>query len=284
MCLAGQWPSTMRFKIKPSSDVRHAAPIRASPLGLKISFNSTPPSTPAHKGLKLPIAGLAHGRDFGNVLHALGRCDDEAAINMHKVLFLPGAGGSAKFWQPVAQRLPDGWNRVLFNWPGLGDEPHDPAINSIDDLVRFVESKINGEINGPVDLVAQSMGGVIAVRVALSRPQIVRRLVLVATSGGVDMARFGASDWRPDYRQLYPKAADWISQEHAAAPLPVENISAPTLLIWGDADPISPVPVGRELERRVPNAKLCILSGGDHDLALTASNAVAELILEHIRD
>jgi pimeloyl-ACP methyl ester carboxylesterase len=196
----------------------------------------------------------------------------------HDILFLPGAGGSEKFWEPVAQRLPSDWNKVSFGWPGLGDEPHDPAINSIDDLVKLVETRIDG----PVDLVAQSMGGVVAVRVALSRPEIVRRLVLVATSGGVDMARFGAADWRSDYRKLFPTAAGWILQERAAAPLPVENISAPTLLIWGDEDPISPVAVGRELEHRIPDAKLCIVSGGDHDLALTRSDAVANLIAEHL--
>jgi len=199
-------------------------------------------------------------------------------MKVHNILFLPGAGGSAKFWDPVAQRLPADWNKVMFSWPGLGDQQHDPAINSIDDLVKLVV----GRIDVPVDLVAQSMGGVIAARVALGRPKYVRRLVLVATSGGVDMARFGAADWRSDYRKLFPATADWILQERAAAPLPVENISAPTLLIWGDEDPISPVAVGRELERRIPDAKLCILPGGDHDLALTRSDAVAGLIAEHI--
>jgi len=199
-------------------------------------------------------------------------------MKVHNILFLPGAGGSAEFWGPVARRLPSDWNKVSFGWPGLGDQPHDPAINSIDDLVKLVETRIDG----PVDLVAQSMGGVVAVRVALGRPEIVRRLVLVATSGGVDMARFGAADWRSDYRKLFPTAADWILRERAAAPLPVENISAPTLLIWGDADPISPVAVGRELERRIPDAKLCILPGIDHDLALTKSDAIAGLVAQHI--
>src|SRR5207244_312363 len=130
--------------------------------------------------------------------------------------------------------LPADWNKVLFNWPGLGDEPHDSAINSIDDLVRLVEARIDG----PIDLVAQSVGGVIAARVALGRPEFLRRLVLVATSGGVDMVRFGAAEWRAEYRKLFPKASNWILQERAAASLPVENISAPTLLVWGDADPI----------------------------------------------
>ena len=197
---------------------------------------------------------------------------------MRKVLFLPGAGGSADFWRPVARRLPEAWDKVLFAWPGLGDEPADPAINGIGDLVRLVTARIDE----PVDLVAQSIGGVIACRIALDRPAVVRRLVLAVTSAGVDMAQFAAADWRADYRRQFPHAAAWITQQRAAEDLPVERIAAPTLLIWGDADPISPLAVGRHLERRLPRAKLHVVQGGDHGLASDRAELVAALIAEHL--
>ena len=63
---------------------------------------------------------------------------------MRKILFLPGAGGSPEFWRPVAKLLQDVREKVLFGWPGLGDQPHDPAISGIDDLVRLVDAKIDG--------------------------------------------------------------------------------------------------------------------------------------------
>lgn len=197
---------------------------------------------------------------------------------MRKVLFLPGAGGSPDFWRPVADLLPDRWHKVLFGWPGLGDQPHDPAIKDADDLVRLVEA----EVKGPVDLVAQSMGGVIAARIALARPAMVRRLVLAVTSAGVNMAHFGASDWRPDYRKQFPKAAGWIVERSAAAELPVERIDTPTLLIWGGADPISPVAVGQHLERRMPNARLHVVPDGGHSLASDKAEPVAALIAQHL--
>jgi pimeloyl-ACP methyl ester carboxylesterase len=197
---------------------------------------------------------------------------------MAKVLFLPGAGGSFDFWKPVGDRLPAEWSKHCFGWPGLGDQPHDPAIKSIDDLVQLVTARLDE----PVDLVAQSMGGVIAARIALAHPALVRRLVLCATSGGVDMAGLGAADWRPDYRKSFPNAAAWITAGTASSLLPVENIKAPTLLIWGDADPISPVAVGRHLEGRIPSAGLEIVPGGDHDLATTHADRVAVLIARHL--
>jgi pimeloyl-ACP methyl ester carboxylesterase len=197
---------------------------------------------------------------------------------MTPILFLPGAGGSPDFWKPVAERLPADWPKEHFGWPGLGDQPHDAAIAGIDDLVHRVAARIDG----PVDLVAQSMGGVIATRLALAQPERVRRLVLVVTSGGVDMAGLGAADWRADYRRSFPRAAAWITAPGSSPGLAVERIVAPTLLIWGDADPISPVAVGRHLEQRIAGARLHVVPGGDHDLARTHAVEVAALVARHL--
>ena len=141
---------------------------------------------------------------------------------------------------------------------------------------------VAAKMDGPVDLVAQSMGGIIAARLAIEQPHNVRRLVLTVTSGGVDMAGLGASDWRPGYRTSFPGAAPWISELRIAAPQPVEKIAAPTLLLWGDADAISPVAVGKHLEARIPDARLHVVAGGDHDLAQTHAAEVAPLIARHL--
>jgi pimeloyl-ACP methyl ester carboxylesterase len=197
---------------------------------------------------------------------------------MTKVLFLPGSGASPDFWKPAGAQLPADWPKEYFGWPGIGRQPPDPAIKGLDDLIAMVVAKMDA----PVDLVAQSMGGVIAVRIALARPHLVRRLVLTVTSGGIDMAAFGASDWRADYRKTFPNAAEWIYEPRTAAPLPVERITAPTLLIWGDADSISPVAVGKHLQGRIANSRLHVVAGGDHDLAKTHATEVAGLIERHL--
>jgi pimeloyl-ACP methyl ester carboxylesterase len=197
---------------------------------------------------------------------------------MTSIFFLPGAGGSPDFWKPVGALLPANLSKHHFGWPGLGPQPHDPAIESMDDLVAMVASRMDG----PVDLVAQSMGGIVAMRLALAHPERVRRLVLCVTSGGIDMTPFGVSDWRPGYRQSFPNAAEWITAARSAPALPVEKVAAPTLLLWGDADPISPVAVGRHLEQRIPDARLHVVAGGDHDLAITHAEQVAPLIARHL--
>jgi len=193
-----------------------------------------------------------------------------------KILFLPGAGGSASFWQPVADRL--GRDGTLLAWPGLGNEPAHPGVNGIDDLVRLALR----HMTEPVDIVAQSMGGLVAIRLALAAPTRVNRLVLAATSGGVPVADLGGTDWRADYFLAYPGASRWIAdpQEDLSARLP--SITAPTLLLWGDRDPISPLAVGQRLASLLPRARLQIVPGGNHDLAQTHADLVADAIAHHL--
>ncbi len=91
-------------------------------------------------------------------------------------------------------------------------------------------------------------------------------LVLVATSGGIDLSPFQVADWREDYQQSFT-VPDWFVQHQSDLTSSLERIQCPVLLIWGDVDPISPVAVGQALHRQIPHAKLHIVSQGQHDLA-----------------
>ena len=193
-----------------------------------------------------------------------------------KLLFLPGVSGDPTFWQPVGERLPASWSKVYLGWPGMGHQPPDPAVSSFDDLVNLAAAEL------PAAVIAQSMGGIVAVRLALNHPTRIPRLVLVATSGGVDVARLGAADWRPEYRQNFPNAAPWITDTRPDHTREIRGIVTPTLLIWGDRDPISPVAVGKHLSHLLPDARLAIVAGGTHSMAREQPAPVAALIVEHL--
>ncbi len=201
---------------------------------------------------------------------------------MRRVLFLPGASGAGAFWAPVAALLPEGWEKPLLDWPGLGLVPPDPKVRGLDDLTELVIERAEAAGGGPVDLVAQSMGGVVAVTVALRRPELVRRLVLTATSGGIDLAPFGVADWRPEYRRAFPTAAAWITEARVDLEDKLGTVRAPTLLLWSDADPISPVGVGERLASLLPDARLVVVPGGDHLFARDRAAEVAPRIAEHL--
>ena len=197
---------------------------------------------------------------------------------MTHLLFLPGAGGAAEFWHPLGALLPQ-YEKTYLNWPGLGHETHRPGFNSLDALTAHAATHLREE----TVVVAQSMGGIFALRLALLYPQTVTKLVLTAASGGIDVMRFGAGDWRPAYRAEYPNAAGWITEARADHTAEIGSIAQPALLLWGDADTISPVAVGRHLASLLPKAELRVIAGGTHSFAQDRAAEIAPLVQTFLR-
>jgi pimeloyl-ACP methyl ester carboxylesterase len=191
------------------------------------------------------------------------------------VVFFPGASGAADFWAPVASQMPDGWSTQLLSWPGAGAEPHDPAITGYDDLVDHAAAAVS---DGS-DVVAQSMGGAVAIGLALTRPGKIRRLVLVATSGGLDVERFGPADWRAEYESEFVNAAPWVTDQRVDHTPGLPAIDIPTCLIWGDNDTISPLAVGEALNDLLPHSLMHVITGGTHMMARERPAEIAALIV-----
>ncbi len=193
---------------------------------------------------------------------------------MH-ILFLPGAGGAPDFWHPMGALLPATWRKTYLSWPGLGNQPHDEAVKGFDDLVALAAA----HLDGPAVVIAQSMGGVVGVRLALEYPQHVTHLVLAATSGGIDVAGLGAADWRAGYFATFPDAQRWIASAKPDLTARMARIACPTLLIWGDSDPVSPILVGQTLAALIPHSHLLIVEDGQHDLGCAMAPRLAPAIM-----
>ena len=197
-----------------------------------------------------------------------------------KLIFLPGASGSPHFWRPVSDLLVHPAARTLLGWPGFDAVPADSGFHGLSDLVDMVIRNMDQ----PCALIAQSMGGVIAVQAALKRPELLTHLVLAVTSGGLDMSAFHVEDWRPLFLADTPDAPPWFVDYREDLSSRIGSIRAPTLLLWGDADTISPVAVGGRLHGLLPNSSLHVLPGGRHDLVVKLASDVAPLIDEHLRN
>jgi pimeloyl-ACP methyl ester carboxylesterase len=198
---------------------------------------------------------------------------------MHPLVFFPGAGGRASFWRPVAERLCDIGPTHLFAWPGFGDLPVDPMIESLDGLYRWMLQRLPA---ASIHLVAQSMGGVLAARLAIEQPQRVASLVLCATSGGVDVRGLGGFDWRAGFRADLPNVPDWFERDRTDLTARLGAITASTLILTGDDDLICPPAVGVFLRERISRSRHEVVRGGGHDFALKLPEEVAEIIRGHV--
>ncbi len=88
-----------------------------------------------------------------------------------------------------------------------------------------------------------------------------------------------ARAWRPagTVRQLAAVVADG----DRSALLP--RITAPTLVIHGEADPLVPVAAGRDLARRIAGAESDFIAGMGHDLPLPLLNRIADGLAANTR-
>ena len=198
---------------------------------------------------------------------------------MTPLVFLPGAGGRSSFWAPAAARLEGLGPIVRFAYPGFGEEPASPEVRSLDELYRWVLSRLPA---GRFHLAAQSMGGVLAVRLALEVPERVASLALVATSGGIDVAALGGADWRAAFRAEHPDFPDWFERDHTDFGPRLGEIRAPTLILASDVDPLCPPPVPAFLAARIPGARSVVVRGGTHAFGQERADEVAAILRAHV--
>jgi poly(3-hydroxyoctanoate) depolymerase len=137
-------------------------------------------------------------------------------------------------------------------------------------------------IDQPTALIAQSMGGVLAICAALEKPDLVTHLVLSVTSGGINTEGLGMQDWRDGFPEVDRSIPDWFISFESDLASELGRISQPVLLLWGDADPFSPVAVGRRILGLLPDAKLHVVAGGGHDLANVHAHGLAPIVDAHL--
>ena len=197
---------------------------------------------------------------------------------MVRILFLPGAGGRADFWRPAGELLPADWERDYLSWPGLGVQPQEPDVKDLDDLVGLVLARLDR----PADLVAQSMGTLVALKAALAMPDKVRRLVLAGPASGVPVFELGGANWHADYRHEFPDSSHWITTAHEDLSSRLSGIAAPTLLMIGTRDPISPLAIAQRFAELLVDARIEVIEGGQHDFPETRPVETAKMIRAHL--
>jgi len=98
------------------------------------------------------------------------------------LLLVHGYGGAAWNFAELARRLP-GRRLIVPDLPGHGASGGLPAAPTLAGYADALGAVCDAEDVPAVDVVGHSLGGVVALRLAERRPELVRRLVLAAAAG-----------------------------------------------------------------------------------------------------
>jgi pimeloyl-ACP methyl ester carboxylesterase len=166
------------------------------------------------------------------------------------------------------------------------------------------------------DIFGYSMGGGVALQLAIRHPEVVRKLVVASATytsrslhpGMMEMLEtitpdvFAGSPWEADYLRLAPnpenfstlvrKLTQFDSEVQDWPRESIQALSTPTMIIMGDADIIQPEYAVDLLRLRgggingdlegVPNARLAILPGTTHLGVISRVDWITPMIVEFL--
>jgi pimeloyl-ACP methyl ester carboxylesterase len=93
------------------------------------------------------------------------------------VVFVHGLFGQGRNWTTIAKGLADSHRVTLIDLPNHGHSPWTDRVDYLD-MAKMVVTELE-HLGEPVTLVGHSMGGKVAMQLALRRPELLRALVVV---------------------------------------------------------------------------------------------------------
>lgn len=229
---------------------------------------------------------------------------------MEPLVFIPGLACTEHLFTPVMQRLED---RLTM---------HVADIRGPDTMEGIVD-KVLTEAPSHFFLAGLSMGGYVAMEIALRAPDVMSKLILMDTKmrpdtdeekhsrhSLLDLAENGRMDevlavLTP--RLLHPDNAEdadlariisvmaeetgpevFVAQERALLGRRdisglVSQIETPTLVMVGAADAITPLEAAEELDRALPHSRLVTIEGAGHLSTLEQPGAVADALADFLK-
>jgi len=198
-----------------------------------------------------------------------------------------------------------GLDALAIHLPGFGPAGAPDAVWGTDDYARLVADAI--EPLGPVVVVGHSFGGRIAVRLAASRPELVKALVLT----GAPLVRLAPAakpkmsyriakslnriglipDSVMEARRAKAGSADYNAAQGIMRDIMVKTvnenydddlvrINVPTWLVWGENDTAAPTDAGKVAAERIREAHWTVVPGEAHLLTPVLGAAVRTAVEE----
>lgn len=208
------------------------------------------------------------------------------------VVLLHGLFGALSNWDSLLPLLSEFTNPIALSFPILTGHRSEVKVKALAVMTEYFIRKRQLQ---PVSLCGNSMGGHVALRLALARPELVDCLILSGASGLYEHS-VDALPVRPDdkfvrehmarvfynHRFITDQAVNEILEIlrgrgrhlnliHAARSAKKDNlqevlkdISVPTLLLWGEDDEVTTMNVAETFHRLIPNSELVTIKNCGH--------------------
>jgi pimeloyl-ACP methyl ester carboxylesterase len=226
------------------------------------------------------------------------------------LLFLHGASGLSG-WLPFLARLADRFDVLAPDHPSFGRSETPAWLDDVADLAYYYLDLLGALKLTGVHVVGFSLGGWIALEMAIRSTQRMRTLTLLASAGirikGLPAADVFAMDRAQLVRAYYADPAI-IERELNAMPSPDEEaqaaanrvaaarlgwqprffnpklrkwlhrIDVPTHIVWGEADRILPPVYASELHGLIRGSKVTLVPGAGHMLTIEKGEGLADVV------
>jgi pimeloyl-ACP methyl ester carboxylesterase len=239
------------------------------------------------------------------VYHRAGARDGEPWV------FLHGLGSMGSTWSPVVAALRRSCRILVPELSALGGTVAPDGGLGIRQGAEVIARLIEREWGGrPATVVGLSLGGWMAVRLALARPDLVSRLVLIDTAGYRDQdwekiqrlvtvddlaavdrlyeALFVKAPWllrvsRGAFLKSYtsPGVRKILSQTEEADAFDDRDLATldlPTAIIWGEHDGLFDLATAKTMAAALPESTLTIIPGCGHALHLECPGRLVEAL------
>jgi pimeloyl-ACP methyl ester carboxylesterase len=190
------------------------------------------------------------------------------------VLLLHGGACDSSDWVETMVPLSDSYTFYAPDLVGYGQSDRNRDGYYLSDFTDSTVGIIRAlSLDSPLVIVGHSLGGRVALDIALNHPEGVRKLALIDTTGFSRLARWGSflgtmAYWirrvlrRP---QPYPTfmmengaVPDWLCLDR------LPELKMPSLIVWNRRDPYYTVKGALKAKELMPQAQLEILPGYGH--------------------
>ena len=196
------------------------------------------------------------------------------------LILLHGLSGSGRWWSRNVPAFAASFRTYTVDLPGFGQSRRVPW-SRLDDTADRLADWILAEGLPRANVAGHSLGGAVAARLASRHPDRVDRLVLVdaAIQPQGTRRRVRATDVVPtitggftpmlvrDLVRSHPwsfvtAAVDALQSDWAWH---LTRITAPTLVVWGERDALTPLALGHHIAETVTSAQLIVLPNAGHN-------------------